>query len=149
MIKSSQIFEQFIEINADLNRVDRCITDLELMHQWLNPLLQCQPVGAWSTEIGGKSKFIIKIPILKPTLFSTVIERKTGLIVWQFEGFFQGCDRWECQFIDNNTTKLINRFQFEIPNPLVSWGFNNFAASLTKKDMQQQLKRLKQVAENK
>ncbi|NES86434.1 MAG: SRPBCC family protein, partial [Moorea sp. SIO2B7] len=44
-------------------------------------------------------------------------------------------------------TKLLNRFEFEIPNPLVSWGFNNFAANWTKKDMKAQLRRLKQVAE--
>jgi hypothetical protein len=42
---------------------------------------------------------------------------------------------------------LVNRFEFQIPNPLVAFGFNQFAANLTKADMQAQLRRLKRVAE--
>lgn len=143
-----QIFEQSIEINATLTKVEKCITDLKLMHQWLNPMLRCEPVGDWGTSLGDRSRFLLKIPFLQPRLDNVVIERATGLIVWQFNGFFQGCDRWECQVINDNQTKLINRFQFNIPNPMVNLGFNIFASQLTKKDMQQQLQRLKNIAEN-
>ncbi len=75
-----------------------------------------------------------------------MVEREPGLIVWQFEGFFKGRDRWECQPTQNGTY-LLNRFEFEIPNPVISWGFNLFAAKWTKQDMQAQLRRLKRVAE--
>lgn len=144
----SQVFEQSIEINATSAVVERCFTDLTLMHRWLNPALSCQPVGgSWSTEVGSESLFIIQIPVVKPTLKSVVVEREPGLVVWGFQGFFQGRDRWECQPIPQGTL-LVNRFQFEIPNPIVSWGFNNFAASWTQKDMQAQLRRLKRVAES-
>ncbi|MDB9374153.1 SRPBCC family protein [Nodularia sphaerocarpa] len=143
----SQAFEQSIQINATATVVERCITDLTLMHRWLNPALCCEPVGAWSTEVGSESLFVIQIPLLKPTLKSVVVERQPGLVVWEFQGFFQGRDRWECQPISQNTL-LVNRFEYDIPNPIVSWGFNNFAASWTQKDMQDQLRRLKQVAES-
>lgn len=116
------------------------------MHQWLNPALICEPVGDWRTTVGSEFDFRLKIPLLAPTLHSTVIEREPGLVVWGFDGFFTGRDRWECQPEENGTT-LLNRFEFNIPNPLVSFGFNKFAASLTKKDMEAQLQRLKQVAE--
>ena len=141
-----QVFEQSIQINASATIVERCITDQVLMHRWLNPILLCEPIGEWSTEIGSRSRFVIQIPLLQPTLNSVVLEREPGLIVWGFEGFFQGRDRWECQ-PSFQGTKLLNRFEFEIPNTLVSWGFNNFAANWTKKDMKAQLRRLKQVAE--
>ncbi|MDJ0633239.1 MAG: SRPBCC family protein [Xenococcaceae cyanobacterium MO_188.B29] len=141
-----QSFEQSIEIKASAVVVERCFTDLELMHRWLNPILSCEPIGKWSTQIGSLSRFVIDTPVWKPTLRSVVIEREPGLIVWQFEGFFQGRDRWECQPTDNGTY-LLNRFEFEIPNPVVSWGFNFFAAKWTKRDMQAQLRRLKRVAE--
>ncbi|AVZ30899.1 SRPBCC family protein [Nodularia spumigena] len=144
----SQAFEQSIQINATATVVERCITDLTLMHRWLNPALCCEPVGnAWSTEVGSESLFVIQIPLLKPTLKSVVVERQPGLVVWEFQGFFQGRDRWECQQIAQNTL-LVNRFEYDIPNPIVSWGFNNFAISWTQKDMQAQLRRLKQVAES-
>ena len=143
----SQILEQSIQINATATVVERCFTDLALMHRWLNPVLRCEPVGgAWSTDIGSQSRFVIQIPLLEPTLHSIVVERKPGLIIWEFQGFFQGCDRWECLPVEKSTI-LLNRFEFKIPNPLISWGFQTFAASWTKEDMQAQLRRLKQVAE--
>jgi hypothetical protein len=141
-----QVFEQSINICASATIVERAIADRDLMHRWLNPLLRCEPIGDWDTSVGSRSRFIILIPLLKPTLISVVIEREPGLIVWGFQGFFQGRDRWECQPIPQGT-KLINRFEFEIANPLIEFGFNRFAASFTKADMEAQLRRLKLVAE--
>ena len=137
---NKEVFEQSIDINATSAIVEQCITDRVLMHRWLNPALSCEPIGDWSTEVGSKSKFIIQIPVVKPTLISTVVEREPGLIVWGFEGYFRGCDRWECQPADNGT-HLLNRFEFEIPNPIITWGFKTFAEKLTKQDMEAQLRR--------
>ncbi|AKG20586.1 SRPBCC family protein [Calothrix sp. 336/3] len=142
----SQVFEQSIQINATATTVERCITDLNLMHRWLNPALRCEPVGDWNTDIGGKSRFLIQVPILQPTLSSTVVERQPGLVVWEFTGYFRGRDRWECQ-PQNSGTLLINRFEFTIPNSIIRWGFKTFAEKWTKEDMQSQLRRLKRVAE--
>jgi hypothetical protein len=140
------IFEQRIEIQASATIVEQCFTDLELMQRWLNPVLRCEPIAEWATEIGSKSRFVIQIPLLKPTLRNVVIQREPGLVVWEFTGFFKGRDRWECQPIETGTL-LINCFEFTIPNPLVNWGFQLFAARWTGADMQAQLRRLKQVAE--
>ena len=147
MTHSVQVFEQSIQIATSATLVEHCVTDRGLMHQWLNPALRCEPVGdTWDTELGGKSRFIIQLPVWQPTLTSTVVERAPGLIVWEFEGFFQGRDRWACQPNDRGTL-LLNQFQFAVPNPIVAFGFNTFAAKLTKQDMEAQLRRLKQVAE--
>lgn len=141
-----QVFEQSIQINASATAVEHCFTDLALMHRWLNPVLRCEPLGDWSTDIGSKSRFVIQIPLLQPTLNSTVIEREPGLVIWEFRGFFKGRDRWECQPTEKGTT-LLNRFEFDIPNPIVRYGFQQFALNWTKQDMQSQLRRLKRVAE--
>lgn len=141
-----QTFEQSILINASATVVERCITDRALMHRWLNPALRCEPVGDWSTDLGGQSRFVIQVPLLNPALESVVVEREPGLIVWEFNGFFRGRDRWECN-PEAQGTRLVNRFDFEIPNPIVRFGFNNFAARWTQADMQAQLRRLKHVAE--
>ncbi len=143
---AEQVFQQSIYIQAPLAVVEQTITDRTLMHQWLNPLLRCQPVGAWSTELGGQFRFYLQIPLLEPALQATVIERQPGLIVWGFDGFFTGRDRWQCQ-PEGNGTRLINCFAFKISNPLVAFGFNTFATGLTRQDMQRQLQRLKEVAE--
>ncbi|NER20815.1 MAG: SRPBCC family protein [Symploca sp. SIO1B1] len=145
-MSNPQVFEQSIQINASATVVESCITDQILMHRWLNPALRCEPIGKWSTQVGSRSRFVINIPLLQPTLKSVVLEREPGLVVWGFKGFFQGRDRWECQPA-NQGTLLLNRFEFEIPNPLVSWGFKNFAAQWTQSDMKAQLRRLKRVAE--
>ncbi|MGB3492924.1 MAG: SRPBCC family protein [Elainellaceae cyanobacterium] len=145
-MKAYQTFENTIYINASATAVEKCFTDLELMHRWLNPALRCEPVGEWSTDVGGRSRFLIQIPLLQPKLYSQVVERDPGLIVWQFEGFFQGRDRWEC-YPEDGGTRLLNRFEFKAPNPLIKFGFETFASKLTQKDMKDQLKRLKRVAE--
>ena len=145
-MSSPFILENSIQIKASATIVEECLTDLELMHQWLNPALKCQPVGVWSTTIGAKSRFLLQVPFWQPSLTSVVVVREPGLIVWEFTGFFQGCDRWECQPTEQGTT-LLNKFQFTIPNPLVSWGFQAFAARWTQEDMQAQLRRLKFLAE--
>lgn len=142
----AEIFEQSVYIEAPLAIVDRTITDRTLMHRWLNPALRCEPVGDWSSDLGSQTRFMIQIPLLKPTLYSTVVERQPGLVVWAFEGFFRGRDRWECQ-PESSGTRLVNQFQFEIDNPVVAWGFYTFATHWTRKDMHAQLQRLKQVAE--
>lgn len=141
-----QVFQQKILIRASATCVERCFTELDLMHRWLNPALRCDPVGRWQTTVGSRSRFVIQLPLWQPSLRSTVIERQPGLVVWQFDGFFRGCDRWEC-IPHPNGTELLNRFEFQVPNPVVQWGFKTFAASLTRQDMQAQLRRLKQVAE--
>lgn len=143
---NAQVFEQSISIGASATLVERCITEQDLMHQWLNPLLKCEPVGKWDMSVGARSRFMIQIPVLQPTLDAVVIQREPGLIVWGFEGFFKGRDRWECQPLDRGTL-LLNRFKFEIPNPWVEYGFKVFASRLTQADMQAQLRRLKKVAE--
>ncbi|NJL83520.1 MAG: SRPBCC family protein [Chloroflexaceae bacterium] len=145
-MSASQVFEQSIQINASATIVERCLIHRELMHRWLNPLLRCDPVGEWSTQIGSRSRFIIQVPLIMPTLKSIVLEREPGLIVWGFDGFFQGRDRWECR-PNSEGTQLLNRFEFKIPNPLVGWGFSTFAAGWTRTDMKAQLQRLKRVAE--
>jgi Polyketide cyclase / dehydrase and lipid transport len=140
------IFEQSIQIKASATVVDKCITDLDLMQRWLNPMLKCEPMGLWGTSVGSKSKFTIQMPLVKPTLKNVVLVREPGLIVWGFNGFFKGRDRWECQPTDRGT-QLINQFEFNIPNRLIAWGFDRFAATWTKADMEAQLRRLKTVAE--
>lgn len=142
----TRVLEQDIYIRASATAVEQCLTDLELMHRWLNPALRCDPVGSWSTELGARSRFRIQVPVLQPTLSNRVVERRPGLIVWQFNGFFEGRDRWEC-CPEGEGTQLINRFEFQIPNPIVRQGFDWFAASWVQQDMQAQLRRLKRVAE--
>jgi hypothetical protein len=147
MTPPAQVFEQSIQIATSSTLVEHCITDRALMHQWLNPALRCEPVGdTWETDLGAQSCFIIQLPMLRPTLISTVVERAPGLIIWEFTGFFAGRDRWECQPRDRGT-QLLNRFEFSIPNPVMAFGFNMFAAKWTKRDMVEQLQRLKQIAE--
>lgn len=141
------IYEQSIYIEASATAVEHCIVDRELMHRWLNPALRCDPVGEWGTNPGDRSRFVLKLPLLEPALENVVVEREPGLVVWAFDGFFRGRDRWECQ-PERSGTLLLNRFEFAIPNPLVRWGFDWLAADWMKADMEAQLRRLKRVAES-
>ncbi len=140
------VFEQKILIAAPLPSVDRCLTEPDLMRRWLNPLLRCEPVGPWSCEVGGQFRFSLNLPPY-PSLACRVTARRPGLIEWTFSGFFDGTDRWECSSCRGGT-ELANRFCFEVPNPLVRFGFTVFASRATEADMRSQLTRLKVVAES-
>lgn len=143
---STSIFQQSVTIQAHPVVVDRCFTDLRQMHRWLNPALRCDPIDPWDTQVGRRCRFVLRLPLWEPSLHCTVIERQPGLIVWAFEGFFRGQDRWEYDPTPEGT-HLLNRFEFEIPNPVVAWGFQQIAAPWTRRDMEAQLHRLKEVAE--
>ncbi len=143
---SPQCIENQQWIAATATQVERCFTEQDLMHQWLNPALRCDPIGDWRVTVGSQMRFLLQVPLLQPSLISTVVERGPGLVVWEFEGFFQGRDRWEC-IPDETGTTLLNRFEFSVPNPLIQFGFKTFAQKWTQRDMAAQLKRLKQVAE--
>lgn len=167
-LSSPRRYEQSIMIAASATAVEQCLCELELMHRWLNPALRCFPVGAWGTQVGDRSRFVVQLPLLPqrwhPTLENVVIERAPGLIVWAFTGFFVGRDRWECVPlgtagegaqssvptgvpIKGVQTKLVNCFEFTIPQAIVAWGFDWLAADAVRADMQAQLRRLKVVAE--
>jgi len=146
----SNYIENRVWIAANATQVERCFTEQALMHQWLNPALRCDPIGDWQVSQGSQMRFVIQIPLLQPSLLSTVAERSPGLVVWEFSGFFQGRDRWECipdQSAGGKGTTLLNRFEFSAPNPMVKFGFETFAKAWTERDMAAQLQRLKQVAE--
>ncbi|MCF2970002.1 SRPBCC family protein [Synechococcus sp. Nb3U1] len=141
------LYTQSIPIAAPIPQVDRCITDLDVMKRWLNPLLQCEAVGSPAAKLGSRYCFRMRIPWVSPQLDCVITERAVGLVQWQFEGFFTGTDRWEC-WPESGGTLLINRFEFHIPNPWVAAGFHLLAAGLTQQDMRAQLRRLKAVAES-
>lgn len=146
-MKAYHRFLQSVTIAASPAAVDYCFTDLAAMHRWLNPALRCEPIGNWSTQPGAQSRFTIEIPLWRPTLTSTVIQRSPHLIIWQFEGFFQGQDQWQWQATGKGT-QLTNQFEFTISQPIVEFGFNHLASHWTRKDMAAQLQRLKQIAEH-
>lgn len=140
-------YENHVDIAASVATCERCLIEPDLMHRWLNPALRCEAVGPWSVNVGDRFHFRVRVPVLNLHLNCIVSERQLGLVVWTFDGFFRGSDRWECRTQPNGQTRLLNRFEFDIPNPLIRVGFDLVAASLTQRDMRSQLQRFKQVAE--
>ena len=59
-------FTQSVDIAAPVDVVDRCIVSKDMMAMWLNPMLKCEAIGTWSTEIGSRFRFTLKIPFLSP-----------------------------------------------------------------------------------
>ena len=55
-MKNNHEFLQCITIAASPGVVEHCITNLAIMHRWLNPALRCEPVEDWSTEPGAQSQ---------------------------------------------------------------------------------------------
>jgi hypothetical protein len=140
---AKQVWEQSIQINASAVVVDRCITELNLLQRWM--ISSCEPMGEWCVTVGSYSRLVVKLSLFQFNLSRIVIVREPGLIVWGFDGFITGRDRWECRPHERGTL-LVNRWELQTSN-LAGWGWRRWAGNWTADEMETQLMRLKYVAE--
>ncbi len=82
-VKQLEVVEQAIAIRASASAVERCLTDRELMHRWLNPALRCDPVGEWGTELGDRSRFVLQVPGLEPAPRASAARRCPTSTTWR------------------------------------------------------------------
>ncbi len=140
---AKQVWEQSIQINTSAVVVDRCITELNLLRQWMSS--SCEPIGDWSVSIGSYSRLVVKLSLFQFNLSRIVVVREPGLIVWGFDGLITGRDRWECRPHEQGTL-LVNRWELQTSN-LAGWGWRRLASNWTADEMANQLRRLKYLAE--
>jgi Polyketide cyclase / dehydrase and lipid transport len=140
---AKQVWEQSIQINASAVVTDRCITELDLQQRWRSG--SCESVDKWSVAVGSYSRLIVKMPWFQFSLNRIVVVREPGLIVWNFDGFLTGQDRWECRPRAIGTL-VVNRWELQT-SKAIGWGWQRFNRKWTTDEMAAQLMRLKYVAE--
>jgi Polyketide cyclase / dehydrase and lipid transport len=141
-----ELCKKSIQINASATVVDRCLTELLLLRRWRNGLVTCEPLGAWSPEVGSRSHLRLENSLWPLSLRNIVVRREPGLIVWEFRGWLRGLDRWECQPWAGGT-RLLNCWEWQATNGWIDWWWKSFGAKSIEEDIDAQLMRIKYVAE--
>ncbi|WP_322487189.1 SRPBCC family protein [Chloroflexus sp.] len=143
------LLEEFVIVNAPMARVEQVMTDEALSRRWMSPAVQFAPLDGWSFATGARWR--LRLTGVGPLLEAgyIVVERRPGLILWAFDGFWEGFDAWQWLPWQNQTdqTLIHNRIEYrlKIPGLDIIWPLT--IAPFMKFDAQVQMKRLKQVCE--
>lgn len=145
------ILEDFTVGNAPMEAVDRIITDRDLMKRWASPTVQFTPRNGWTFEQG--AEWTLTLTGLGPLLKANyvVYDRKPGLILWYYNGFWEGFDAWHWWRAPNNPqhqTIIQNRLEFELRVPGLDIIWLPIMTPLMRLDMRIQMQRLHGVCNN-
>ncbi len=143
------LLEEFVVVNAAMDRVETVMTDETLMKRWMSPAVQFTPLDGWNFATGARWR--LRLTGVGPLLEAgyLVVERRPGLILWAFDGFWEGFDAWQwLQWQGNPDQTLIhNRIEYHLRVPGLDLIWPLTIAPLMKLDAQAQMVRLRQVCE--
>lgn len=143
------IQEEFVVVRADMARVEAVMTERDLTERWMSRAVRFAPVGAWSFEQG--AQWHLQLTGLG-RLFEAayvVYERRPGLILWAFEGFWEGFDAWQWMpAADRPATIIQNRLEYTLRIPGLAQLWPATIGPLMGWDARVQMERLRDVCEN-
>lgn len=144
------VMEEFVVVNAPMDSVEEVITSRELMRRWASPSVQFTPKGEWSFEEGSEWTLTLTgLGMLLPAHY-VVYERRPGLILWSYTGFWEGFDAWH--WMPNvhrrEQTIIQNRLEYRLRVPLLHIVWSAVMVPLMNWDARIQMKRLKGVCES-
>ncbi len=145
--------ENEIRVAAPPLTAETYLLDPEKLHRWINPLFRFEPVGESGTTAGSRFRFVLQIPPIHPALEYEIAEHSFDptpdaptvcTVVYRFTGFMEGRDTWTFT-AEGDGTRVWNRFEYDVPNPLVRLGWQILAEPFTVRDMREQMERLRRT----
>ncbi|PDW04360.1 SRPBCC family protein [Candidatus Viridilinea mediisalina] len=141
------LMEEFVVVNAAPERVEAVMTEHDRMVRWISRSVQFTPLDGWHFEQGARWRLTLTgLGRLMEAHYS-VYERRPGLILWAFRGFWEGFDAWHWMQHGNDQTLIQNRIEYNICIPGLSLVWPLTIGPLMDWDAQVQMQRLKQVCE--
>lgn len=138
-----QSWEQTIQIQASAVLVDRCLSELPLIHRWLGAAWE--PIGTWDLAVGSGSRQLVSVGGWQIKLSRIVLIREPGLVVWGLSGFLTGREYWECQPNEHGTL-LIHRWELQFSS-VSGWGWSTWLGQRIQEARSEHLQQLKFLAE--
>jgi hypothetical protein len=140
--------EDFVVVGADMARVGRAMTERGLMERWMSPAVSFLPLEGWRFDRGARWR--LRMAGLGPLIEADyiVFERREGLIVWAFDGAWEGFDAWHWRPHGAGDETLIqNRIEYRLKLPGLGLIWPATIGPLMSWDADMQMQRLKQVCE--
>jgi hypothetical protein len=106
--------EDFVVVRAGMARVDQVMTDKALMGRWISPTVRFVPLDGWRFNRGARWRLSMTgLGSLLEADYS-VFERREGLILWAFDGFWEGFDAWHWRPHGDGGTLIQNRIEYRL-----------------------------------
>lgn len=149
MEQHKHLLEEFIVVSAPMERVDAVMTDRALMLRWMSPAVRFEPLERWSFEQGARWR--LTLTGLGRVLEASyrVYDRQPGLILWAFDGFWEGFDAWHWLPHEGSSTQTLiqNRVEYTLRIPIMDLLWPATVGPLMGWDAKVQMRRLKSVCE--
>ena len=139
--------ETFVEVNVSEERVTAVMTEEALMRRWMSPAVQFAPLAEWSFAEGARWRMQISGTGRLLQADYVVYERRPNLILWSFDGFWQGFDAWHWFPRTANQTIIQNRLEYALNIPGLAQLWPLTIGPLMGWDAEVQMQRLKTVCE--
>jgi hypothetical protein len=140
--------EEFVVVRAGMDRVEAVMTERALMQRWMSPAVQFRPLGEWGFAAG--SRWRLQLTGLGRLVEADYIvyERRPGLILWAFDGFWEGFDAWQwLPAPDRQETLIQNRIEYRILIPGLAQLWPATLGPLMGWDARVQMERLREVCD--
>lgn len=143
------LLEEFIAVRAGMERVGAVMTDERLMRRWMSPAVQFTPLEGWHFERGARWRLTLTGLGRLLEANYVVFERQPGLILWAFDGFWEGFDAWHWlpMAADPQQTMIQNRIEYTLKIPGLDLIWPMTVGPLMGWDAHVQMRRLKAVCE--
>lgn len=147
MEHQTHLLEEFIVVDAPMARVELALTEGAHMLRWMSGAVQFTPLDGWRFDQGARWHLTLTGLGRLLEAHYVVHERRQGLILWAFDGFWEGFDAWHWLPAAPGQTTIQNRIEYTLRLPIVDVLWPATVGPLMGWDAQAQMQRLKQVCE--
>lgn len=143
----THLLEEFVLVTAPMERVEAVMTEQALMRRWMSPAVRFTPLEGWSFAEGARWQLTLTGLGRLLEAHYIVHERRPGLILWSFDGFWQGFDAWHWRPAGEGQTQIQNRIEYSLRLPILDVVWPATLGPLMGWDARTQMQRLKHVCE--
>lgn len=123
------------------------MTDRALMERWMSPAVVFSPLDGWRFDTGAPWRMQLRGLGSLLDAGYIVADRQPGLILWAFDGFWEGFDAWHWRSLDDGRTLIQNRIEYNLRVPGLDLIWPLTIGPLMGRDADVQMQRLKRVCE--
>lgn len=141
------LLEEFVLVAAPTARVEAVMTERELMGRWMSRAVQFTPRDGWRFDKGAPWQLTLTGLGRMLEAHYIVHDRQPGLILWAFDGFWEGFDAWHWRPAGPTATLIQNRIEYALRLPVLDLIWPATVGPMMGWDARAQMERLKQVCE--
>ena len=147
MEQRTRLLEEFVLVAAPLARVETVMTDQGLMRRWMSGAVQFTPLDGWRFDQGAPWRLTLTGLGRLLEASYVVHERRPGLILWAFDGFWEGFDAWHWLPQGPRQSLIQNRIEYVLRHPAIDLIWPATVGPLMGWDARVQMQRLRHVCE--